>query len=500
MECRLSRSCRVTSFLSALVWVAVAGCGAKDTDSSPEVSSATVSAAQTAVNETEQAEEQSRSAADSAPPELTAPEVTAASTPEQEAPAAPASPRAPATVAEASALLDLRSLPRTKPVDEDSLGSFAELNYESKATIEEAYRFYRDKLVGEGWQELPGAYLSKEYASGSFSKEGFRLSISVIPSGEPDVVTIHLSNHGNIALADLPAPEGSKTFFSGPSSVMYLSEAKPEEAAAQIREALLAKGWEPYGEAGDVDYYKQNAIRIQANVMVAPAQGNKTMITYGSDLLVFDIPVPPDSENVQYSDLPAQIFFDFPGTYEELQAYFVAELGKRGWKMTTEKPVKIDWKDFIIFRNDAKDMVDVQMTTFEGKTRVLAKFKTAREMEEEEKRFKELQRKKKEEMNKPLPKLSIPLPEGASDLEETPTSITMKVKIGTAQAKTEKLRDHLLKAGWKEENANLEKVFGDMSLSNGDQRISLTYTDPGIIPAEIRIRSYFVELVAESKD
>ena len=55
--------------------------------------------------------------------------------------------------------------------------------------------------------------------------------------------------------------------------------ATPTEETADALEALLtAGGWEPYGRAGDVRFFKKNAVRLSARSTAAPAQGGKTMI------------------------------------------------------------------------------------------------------------------------------------------------------------------------------------------------------------------------------
>lgn len=56
---------------------------------------------------------------------------------------------------------------------------------------------------------------------------------------------------------------------------MYSAEAAVPATTDACRNVFLAKGWVPYGVAGDSAFFKQNAILVTATVSSAPAQGRE---------------------------------------------------------------------------------------------------------------------------------------------------------------------------------------------------------------------------------
>lgn len=69
-----------------------------------------------------------------------------------------------------------------------------------------------------------------------------------------------------------------------------------------MRKCVLDQGWQPYGSAGDVMYFKQNAVLLQARVLAPPADPDKTVIDFPSEQMSADIPAPPEADRVQYAD------------------------------------------------------------------------------------------------------------------------------------------------------------------------------------------------------
>ncbi|MCE9554939.1 MAG: hypothetical protein K8T91_16415, partial [Planctomycetes bacterium] len=158
---------------------------------------------------------------------------------------------------------------------------------------------------------------------------------------------------------------------------------------AACKKLLLEKGWQPYGTAGDVQFFKQNAVRLTANVAAAPAQGGKTMISYNSEQMSADLPAPADAIRVQYADVTRQLSLDMKAPMDEVAKYYRGELAKTGWDATTENLIKMGFKHIMIFRNPAKDLLELEVRTVEDFSRVTLKFQTAAEVEAMEKRIKE---------------------------------------------------------------------------------------------------------------
>src|SRR5204862_4964768 len=99
----------------------------------------------------------------------------------------------------------------------------------------------------------------------------------------------------NVDLTKMKLPAGTTKVYAGPLTSMYVTGASVADTAAECRKLVLAEGWEPYGSAGDINYYKRNGIRLQLGVVSAPAQGGKTMITFLREQISSDIPASPNA-------------------------------------------------------------------------------------------------------------------------------------------------------------------------------------------------------------
>jgi hypothetical protein len=306
-------------------------------------------------------------------------------------------PSEPATVAEASAVLDLNAFPLMDGAAEPSSRSLASLTYEAKGSVKDALAHHRKALLAGKWTELEGTQETDQYAAATFRNRDYRLSLSIFPTATPDksgLVTITLNQHGNVDTARLPIPPGSAGFYKTPVSTAYLAEGEVDAVREAVGALLGGLGWQPYGTAGDVSYYKKNAVRLSARVAAAPAQGGKTLIDYSSALMSADLPAPANAARVQFSDTPTQLSVDLPGSLDDAAAYYREALGQRGWEPTTEAPIQERFERFWIFRNPAKDLIEIRMREVDGMARLLIRQRTAAEVAEMERRQEESKSKK----------------------------------------------------------------------------------------------------------
>ena len=257
---------------------------------------------------------------------------------------------------------------------------------------------------------------------------------------------------------------------------------------------LLGKGWQPYGTAGNQQFFKQNAVRLSANISSAPAQGGKTVIDYHTVLMSADLPAPAETEQLQYSDGPTQLFFDSKATEQDIVDFYRTTLAKAGWQATTEKPFQIDFKHEMIFRNPQKDMLTLEMRDVDGKTRVLLKHQSAAEVAEIEQQVKAEAERRKAEKSKPLPKVTVAIPPDAKDIKQTKNRIEFQIAGGKAKATVESWRKQFAKDGWKEEAAVMESMAGSISFNKENQSLSVIYSDTGFLPAEVTIQATGVEI------
>lgn len=417
--------------------------------------------------------------------------------------------KGPASAAQAARVLDLSTFPLIDGAKPPWPRVIASLNYPVASDVKTAFEFHRKKLVAQGWKELPNTSVTAQAASGMFGRSGFVVSVSAYPGGEPNNVQIMVQNFGNIRPAKLPVPSGTKSVYVGDASAMYVTDAAVAATADAVRKLLLAQGWVPYGSAGDSSYYKQNAIRVNATVSSAPAQGGKTMISYTSELMSADLPAPPDAADLHYADSTQEITFDTAANKDAVVDYYRKTLAAAKWESTLDKTVDISDRPTMIFRNPTKDMLTLSFSSASGgKLPVSLQFQSAAEIAELDRQLKEQAPKiraaaqarqaeedaRTAEANKPLPKLGVALPADAKGVEQTKDEIKFTVANGKAKAAAEALRKQFRDAGWKEDLATLDPMAGALSFSKEKQSITVSYTDTGVTPAEISVSAMGAEL------
>jgi hypothetical protein len=424
--------------------------------------------------------------------------------------------KGPATVEQATRVIDFTTFPLMEGAAPNPNRAVATLNYTvPKANVKSAFEFQRQKLTAQGWkQSAHDTSVTDQSASTTFKRNGFVLSVSAFPGGG-DGITISLVNHGNINFSKLPRPSGTKPVYVGDSATMYVTDAAVASTAAECRKLLLADGWVPYGTAGDSAWFKQNAVRLIVTVSSAPAQGGKTMISFGSELMSADLPAPEQAGDLRYSDQTKELSFDTTETKEAVTDFYKRTLGKAQWEPTLDKTVDIDDRPTMIFRNPAKDMLTLSFSprVRDGKTSVSLQHQSAAEIAELERRIKaeaprlkaEMQRREAEESarfaeaHKPLPKIPVGLPAGAKDVEQSPSEIKFTVGNGKAKAIVESWRKQFREAGWKEDVATLEGMAGAVSLSKDKQSLTIHYTDTGFMPAEVNLSAMGAELESSAE-
>ena len=263
--------------------------------------------------------------------------------------------KTPATVEQAARVLDLSTFPLMDGARSAESRHVANLSYVAPGDAKKALEFHRKTFSAQGWKELPNSTISDDSASAMFARDGFVVSLSVIPF-EATGVTVRLQNLGNMKPGKLPVPPGTKSVYVGEPTAMYSTEAAVAATADAIRNLFAAQGWVPYGNAGNSDFFKQNANLATVTVLSAPAQDGKTMIQYSNQLISADIPAPPDVEDLRYIDEPPELTFATTNQ-DAIVDLYRKTLAAAGWKSTMDKMVDVDEKPTIIFRNPAKEML-----------------------------------------------------------------------------------------------------------------------------------------------
>lgn len=397
----------------------------------------------------------------------------------------------PATVEEAAKAIDFTKFPLfggDPAVDYQVVAGQA---YSTTGTITKVATQVQDELKKRGWKELEGSAITDAYASASFAKGGFALALSASPAGDEGKTRVHLNNLGNVDFKSLPLPKGAKEVYVSPLMGMYQTDAKPDAVASELKKALTKQGWRDFGEVIGSFYLRKNAVKLMVSVNEAPGLGGKTAIQFSTEQLSVVLPLPEKFEGVQYDDGLTRLMFDSSQSQDELFAFYKSTLGKAEWKPTTEKPVRIDFSDLLIFRNPKKELIEVSMYDVEGKMRTKIVFQTAAKVEELDRLAKvavdEAKKKREMEANAPVPVAKLKLPKGLKVSEKKDQSLEATAAAGQAKKIIQGWLKELEKDGWKVETVVAEDAVGKYELTKEKIELHLDYVDPGFIPAEVSI-------------
>ncbi len=398
----------------------------------------------------------------------------------------PAGAGEPATVAEAAAVIDLSQFPMAGEDPKPNHRAIASQSYSTRAGVSEAANQLVASLLSAGWKEASPGTITDAYASTTLTRNGFALSLSVMPGQGPGMATVNLQNHGNVDFASLPLPDGFKPLYAMPTMAMYQSDQTVEDVVQKFRGALEAGGWKPYGEAIGSFYMKRNAVKLLVSVTQAAGLNAKTAIQITSEQLSLDLPIPDDAVGVQYSDAVGNLLFDSPQSQSDVAGFMKQALAQKGWTATTDKPIRVQFWDHLIFRNAAGELLDVEFKTVDDRSRIAVKFTTAEEFKRQSEAAQTLAKKRQEEMEaaKIEPKWTITLPEGITVAKASAKQIEFKVAAGKARDAAGIVITALEAAGWRSKVVVSEPIVGEIELQKDNARLSLSYTDTGFTPPE----------------
>jgi hypothetical protein len=409
----------------------------------------------------------------------------------------------PATAAAARKVLDLATFPLPEGAVAREPRRLANLDYFTAIKPAAAYAQAKAALEQAGWNELPGSYASDEYANGTFAKDAFCLSLSSSPGQNPDgqpATLVHLSQHGNVDLETIPKPADLAKLYAGPVSAIYVSERTVAETTDQCVAALVKAGWEKYSDDTQPMFFKKNAVRLTLFVVTAPAQQDKTSVTYGAELMSVELAPPPEMTRNNYADNLTGIHFDTKLSIDDTIKFYRQHLASLGWKATTDNPIKIDLYETLIFRNKADDLLTLSLDDVEnGLIRGSLIHQTAAEVAAEEEMARQAAEEKANsqaamERERAANKLAVPLPKNASEVEVSDSRIEFQLPSGKSATPLKDLRKFLTDAGWKEETVSDDPSASVFNYTKGDARLDLTSVDPGFIPAEVSLSASGVTL------
>jgi len=211
----------------------------------------------------------------------------------------------PATAAQAASVLDLTSFPVVTPDTDADAGPttllIASQSYPAKGNVIDVAKKIQAELVKKGFTEAAGASMTADYASATHVGRGFTVTLTVFPGSKPNQSQVTIQNLGNVDVAKLPVPAGSKLLYAMPAFTAYAANSPVDKVKAEIQQLLRAQGWEPFGDTTSSFYVKKNAIRLQVMITEAPGLDGKTSIQFSSEQLSVDLPAPPAFVSLQFT-------------------------------------------------------------------------------------------------------------------------------------------------------------------------------------------------------
>lgn len=397
-----------------------------------------------------------------------------------------------ATVAEAQAVLDLSGEPLVEASGEAQTG-VAFQSFKVAGSASQVAKDVDAKLLQHGLKQLAGATFTDAYSSATYQKSGFTFNLMVMPTSEAKLVMVTLTNQGNIDLAKLPKPAGTKDLFVQPSSALYLSDLSVAQANQQCRQLLEMAGWEWFGDTTASFFMRQNAVRLQVMCSASPAQQGKTVIQLATEQLSSALPIIPGLVRIGYADITMRQDGDSKSSEEELMSAYRHALEAEGWKATTEQPIEIDFVKHLIFRNAAEELAELTFRPVDSLTRFGLEFKTAAQVEQENQQAVAMAAAAKlardaaqEKMDNP-PVISLDKPDTATLTTASKRSLEFSTRSGTAHTIVAKWLQGQKVKGWKVQAEIDTREIGEFELTKEEQKFNLSFVDPGFIPGEITI-------------
>ena len=195
------------------------------------------------------------------------------------------------------------------------------------------------------------------------------------------MVQVYLTNHGNVDVSTLPMPAGTKRLYSFPTTTSYLT-GEPAKDRRGAEETPHLAGMGAVRRSGGYPVLPEERGPDLGDVCRRACAGNKTVIQLGSELLSAELPAPAGWITASYADTTKVLALDVDMTSEQLAAFYRDALGKAGWTPTTERPAKIDFREMLLFRNAAKEILTLKMHPIDGKLRANLDHLTAAEFAE----------------------------------------------------------------------------------------------------------------------
>jgi hypothetical protein len=307
-----------------------------------------------------------------------------------------AQPVTPASLDEATRVIDLRKFPlpdggkdlyKSAAVGASRSGKDLYIRARALSFVlrrsdgAQVAQFCRARLAETGWK-LANKPASKDYFEFTGIKQGFLLSGSVYENRAAGELGVSITNHGNIDSRTLPRFAGAELKDNDAGRTIYLTDARPEAVLEFTRAELKKGGWrEVRDQSGIIDMepgfpvilrFIQRGIEITTSVQ---AKNGKTEVWNSVRLLDVELPIMPEAQGVvQFlgdSD-HVHLFYALPTTGpEKVLEFYKKELPAVGWRMRAGTDKIEDGKAKVILESPDKASLRLELLADKQGTAVL---------------------------------------------------------------------------------------------------------------------------------
>lgn len=147
---------------------------------------------------------------------------------------------------------------------------------------------------------------------------------------------------GPLDTSRLPRVTGAKEVFASAATTIFTSPDSIAETAEAVAKALAEGGWQSYvapftARSNDPSMrtmsLKKGPQAVSVSILLAPAQGNATSVTYTAVALAQNLPFTKDARNVEYDPNRPLLTLVTGASVDNTLDFYRQELGTLGWSL-----------------------------------------------------------------------------------------------------------------------------------------------------------------------
>jgi hypothetical protein len=216
-----------------------------------------------------------------------------------------------------------------------------------------------------------------------------------------------------------------------------------------------------------------------------PAQGNKTVFSYSTELLSAELPAPRWAEETTYDDATLTLRFESIIDRASSARSFYQFLQGLGWESTTRGPVEKVHAHSLSFFHKRRGKLTVEITEGDKGSRTVMSLQTPAEL-------------RVLDGLPQTPVVRVKVPAEAKNVRADEGEVYFEVAPNNGYAAAGAIETSLRGAGWTQDPEIIEREGHIKHLMKDDGSIRIVYLDPRVInPASVSVSASGVKLEEE---